>query len=68
MTLSNIVLGFSAKGGLASSVVRSESKSHYGETVKSCEMIQSWPTDLVQYENFKCLSRRNRKNIPFATS
>ena len=35
---------------------------------KSCEMMQSWHTDLVKYENLTSLSRRNRKILYFTTN
>ena len=35
---------------------------------KRCEMIKSWHTDLVKYENLTSLSRRNRKIFNFTTT
>ena len=43
-------------------------QSHRCETLKSCEMVQSWHADLVKYENLTSLWRRNRKIFHFTWS
>ena len=46
----------------------SNCQSHRGETLNSCEMVQSWHVDLVNYENSTSLSRGNRNIFHFTTS